>query len=330
MPANLTPQYHKAEEAYRRAQTAEDQLSCLQEMLKEIPKHKGTDKLQADLKQKISRLKADVATAKKSAAKPSRTIPRQGAGRAILVGPPNAGKSQLLTRLTRATPEVAPYPFTTREPIPGMMPWHDVSVQVIDTPPITRDVFDPETQGLVRGADLVLLLVDLGNDDGGDEIQEVWQRFANSKTRLAEATFVDDDDIGVTYTRAVIVANKIDLPDALDRWEFFRESIPKNLQVFQVSAQTGEGLEPLRDAIYAAMNAVRVYTKHPKQKEPDRDSPFSLKQGSTLFDLAELIHRDMAKQLRFGKVWGEHVHDGTVVKPDYVLHEGDIVELHVG
>ncbi len=329
MPANLTPQYQKAEQAYRQATSVEEQLTCLQNMLKEIPKHKGTDKLQADLKHKIAKLKDESAKAsKKAASKPSRTIPRQGAGRTVIVGPPNAGKSRLLSMLTRATPEVAPYPFTTREPIPGMMPWQDVVVQLIDTPAITADLFDPETQSLVRGADLVLLLLDLNNDDGLDQLIEVWNRFEASKTRLAKTTFLDEHDIGVTHTATMLVPNKTDAPEALDRWEIFRELLPFDLPTHLISAETGAGLEELRDAIYAAMDSIRVYTKHPKQKEPDRDRPFSLKLGSTLADLAELIHRDMAARLKFGKVWGTHVHDGTIVKPDYVLHEGDIVELH--
>src|SRR5690242_12335619 len=170
MPANLTPQYKKAEEEYRRAQTPEDELRCLELMLREMPKHKGTDKLQAELKAKISKAKAEVETAKKSAKKGQLGfhLPRQGAGRATILGGPNAGKSQLLAKLTRATPEVAPYPFTTREPQPGMMPWEDVQVQLVDTPPITKDVLDSSLLGLIRGADVVLLMVDLGEDDGID------------------------------------------------------------------------------------------------------------------------------------------------------------------
>src|SRR6187200_1927601 len=166
MPANLTPQYHKAEEEYRRAQTAEDELRCLELMLREIPKHKGTDKLQAELKAKISKARHEAEQAKKSGKKGHHgpIIQRQGAGRVTIIGGPNAGKSQLLAKLTRATPEVAPYPFTTREPQPGMMPWEDAMVQLIDTPPITRDVLDSAIQGLIRGAELVLLVADMGTD----------------------------------------------------------------------------------------------------------------------------------------------------------------------
>ena len=182
MPANLTNQYHKAEEEYRRATDPDEQLRCLQTMLRELPKHKGTDKLQAELKQKISKTKKEVETQKKSGKKGHGVrITRQGAGQVLVIGGPNAGKSQLLNSVTKATPEVADYPFTTRTPLPGMMYWEDVPVQLVDTPPITADLLENYMQGLIRGCDLVLLMVDLGSDDGIEQCQEVIERLAKNK-----------------------------------------------------------------------------------------------------------------------------------------------------
>ncbi|MFO0870410.1 MAG: GTPase [Pirellulales bacterium] len=330
MPANLTPQYHKVEAEYRRATTPEEELRCLEAMLREIPKHKGTDKLQAELKHKISRARADAEQHQKTAKKsgPGIRLPRQGAGRAVLIGGPNSGKSQLLRALTRATPEVAPYPFTTREPIPGMMPWEDVMVQLIDTPPITADVFDPGVLGLVRGADLALLLVDLGNDDGITDLQAVVDQFRGSKTRLARESSLDEEDLGVSYTATFLVPNKIDLPEAAERLQLLHEFCPLDLPEYPISADAGTGLETLRDAIYRALDVVRVYTKLPTKKEPDYDRPFTLRRGGTLLDVAELVHRDLAKNLKGARVWGTAVHDGTLVRADYVLHDKDVVEIH--
>jgi len=330
MPANLTPQYLKAEEEYRRAATLEDEIRCLQVMLQEIPKHKGTDHLQADLKSKLAKAKRELATEKSSGRK-SRglRIPRQGAGTAVLLGGPNAGKSQLICSLTRATPEVAPYPFTTQVPTPAMMPWQDVAVQLIDTPPITRDYMDPYVHGLVRGAELVLLLVDLGSDAGIEQCQDVLDHLGGTKTRLAAQSSLDERDVGLSYTRTFLVPNKIDLAEAAGRLELLHELCPLDFSEFVISASRGIGLEPLREAIYRAMDILRIYSKLPTAKEPDRDRPFTLRRGSTLLELAGQVHKDFVKGLKFARVWGEAVHDGTVVKGDYVLHDGDVVELHM-
>ena len=300
MPANLTQQYRKAEEAYRRASTPEEELQCLQTMLRELPKHKGTDKLQADLKQRISRVKEEAEGGSKSGAKGrSSKIPRQGAGRVILIGGPNAGKSQLMCTLTRATPTVAEYPFTTNEASPGMMPWEDITIQLIDTPPITPDYLDTSAQGLIRGADLTLLMVDLGSDDGVEQCQAVWDRLNETKTRLARESYLDEDDVGLSFTRSLLVPNKIDAEDAQTRLELLHELVEIDLPEFVISAEQGTGVEPLRKAIYEAMDVVRVYTKMPNQKDPDFDRPYTIRRGGTLADIAGIIHKDFATQLKF-------------------------------
>jgi ribosome-interacting GTPase 1 len=331
MPANLTPQYKKAEEEYRRAQTPEDEVRCLELMLREIPKHKGTDKLQAELKAKISKARHEVEHAKKAGKKGHHGphIQRQGAGRATIIGGPNAGKSQLLARLTRATPEVAPYPFTTREPQPGMMPWEDVLVQLVDTPPITTDVLDPTILSLIRGSDLVLLMADVGNDEGIEAVQPVLDRLNQTKTRLANTTHLDEEDIGLSFTQTLLVLNKIDLPGSEDRIALLKEFCPLDFREYRISAEHGTGLEELRSAIYQSLDVVRVYTKLPTKKEADYDRPFTVKRGGTLLDVAELVHRDMAANFKYARVWSTSiVAPGTQMKGDYVVHDKDVVEIH--
>ena len=330
MPANLTQQYLKAEEEYRRAATPEDELKCLQMMLSEIPKHKGTDHLQASLKTKISKVKKEIVAEKKSGKRTRGVrIPRQGAGTAMIIGGPNAGKSQLLAKLTRATPEVAPYPFTTHVPMPGMMPWEDVTVQLIDNPPITADFIEPFMYGLIRSADLVLFLLDLGCDDGIEQFQEAHDRLHDTKTRLAKESYLDESDVGLSYTQTLLLPNKIDLPDAAARLELFHELCPLDFPEYPISAQEGAGLQELAAEIFRRMDVVRVYTKLPSEKQPDMERPFTVGRGQTLFDLASLVHKDYAEGLKFARVWGSAVHDGTTVKGDYVLHDKDIVELHM-
>lgn len=328
MPANLTPQYHKAEQAYRSAATPQEEIACLEVMLREIPKHKGTDKLQADLKQKIARLRKESAHAKPGGKRAGFRLPKQGAGRIVLIGAPNAGKSQLLASLSHAHPVIADYPFSTREPLPGMMPWDDIAIQLVDTPPITREVFEPEVQSLIRSADVVALVVDLGSDDGGQQAAEVVAAIQQTKTKLAKSTYLDPDDVGISYTACVLVFNKSDVPEAEDRLAFFRESLELDWESFVVSAKEKTGLERLANRMFELLDVIRVYTKLPTKKTADFDRPYTLPRGAVLADLARLIHNDMAESLKSARIWGTAVHDGTSVKGDYVLHDKDVVEIH--
>ncbi|MDX1962922.1 MAG: GTPase [Pirellulales bacterium] len=329
MAANLTPQYLKAEEQYRRASDPQEELQWLEVMFRELPKHKASEKMQMDLKTKMSQLRKELGAAKKIPKKvPGNVIPRQGAGTVVLFGGPNSGKSSLLAALTRAQPEIAPYPFTTRQPQPGMMTWEDVTVQLIDTPPITADVLDSGFVNLLRGADLAALVVDLGNDDGIEECQAVVQRFVDGKTRLGRKTCLDEEDVGIAYTQTVVVANKIDAAGAADRLELLHELCPLDLVEYQVSATERTGLEELRHAFYHALDVIRVYSKSPTKKEADFDRPYTVKKGSTLADVAELVHKDLAENLSHARIWGANINPASTIKADYVLADKDIVELH--
>jgi ribosome-interacting GTPase 1 len=330
VPANLTPQYHRAEAAFRQAETPQEELDCLQLMLRELPKHKGTDKLQADLKSKIAKAKAEAAKPAPKATGKTLRIPAQGAGRILLIGAPNSGKSQLLQALTRAQPEVAPYPFTTQNPMPGMMLYEDCPFQLIDLPPVTADFMDPSIVSLVRGADIVFLVVDLDADNLVEDTEAVLQRFAGTKTRLGRKTELDPEDIGVSFTQTLLVLNKCDSAEAQEREQLLDEFLTLDFERFHVSAADGSGLQGLKQAVFDRLEIVRVYTKHPKEKEPDRTKPFTIRKGDTLVEVAQNVHKDMADQLRGARVWGPNVHDGTTVKPDYEPVDGDVVELHAG
>ncbi len=330
MPANLTPQYAQAEEEYKQAKTAEEKLAALKKMYATLPKHKGTEKLQAELKAKISQTKEEIEHERHSPKKGgvSYKVPKQGAGQYVVVGAPNAGKSRLLTRLTRATPEVAAYPFTTREPHVGMMDWQDVRVQLIDLPPITADYMEGYLSSMVRTADRALLLVDLGDDDGPFAAEAVLDRLAQAKTVLAGQVPEAEEDVTVQHVPTLLVANKSDLPGAADRLEIVRELFGQRFPIHVIAAEHGTGLEELRDAVYRFLNVIRVYTKRPG-KPPDMGSPFTCPAGSTLLELAALVHRDFAEKLKSARIWGTGVYDGQTVTREHVMHDKDVVELHV-
>jgi ribosome-interacting GTPase 1 len=330
MAANLTPQYLEAEAEYKKAHTAEERLASLKKMYSLLPKHKASEKLQAELKTKISEAREEVEREKKSPKKGgvSYKIPRQGAGQYVLIGAPNTGKSRLLTRLTRATPEVAPYPFTTREPHAGMMEWEDVRVQLIDLPPVTADFLEPYVSSMVRTADACLLVVDLADDDGPFAAETAVDRLHQVKTVLIGQPPETNDDPSIHYTQTLLVANKADASGARDRLEIVREMFGSRFPIQVVDAETGTGLEDLRTAIYRFLNVIRVYSKKPG-KPPDMAAPFTCPAGSTVLQMAELVHRDFADKLKSARIWGTGVFDGQTVQRDHVLHDKDVVELHV-
>jgi len=310
MAVNATPQYKKAEEEYRRAQTAEQQIACLEKMLVLLPKHKASEKLQSDLKTRLKEARGELA-AEKAAPKKVRTyqFPHQGAGQVVILGGPNAGKSRLLAELTSAKPEVAPYPFTTREPHPGMMAWEDVAVQLIDTPPITDTFFEPYLQNIVRSADVVLLCFDGSSDDAPDQTAEVIRQMTQVRIKT------------------LVVATHADDPGCADRLAFFDEMFPQRFEVQPVEFERAESIAQLRDRIYKMLNVIRVYTKAPG-KPADRKSPFTIPAGGTVEDLAERIHKDLAVKLTHARIWGSGVHDGQSVGREHVLADRDLVELH--
>jgi ribosome-interacting GTPase 1 len=328
MAVNATPQYKKAEEEYRRAQTIEEQIACLEKMLVLLPKHKASEKVQSDLKTRLKEARGELA-AEKAAPKKVRTyqFPRQGAGQVVILGGPNSGKSRLLAELTSAKPEVAPYPFTTREPHPGMMAWEDVSVQLIDTPPITDTFFEACLQNIVRSADAVLLCFDGSSDDAPDHTAEVIRQIEHRKTVLARESGFVEDDLTQIRIKTLLVPTRADDPGRADRLAFFEEMFPQRFEAQPVEFERTDSTAALRDRIYKMLNVIRVYTKAPG-KPADRKSPFTIPAGGTVEELAEKIHKDLAAKLTHARIWGSGVHDGQSVGREHVLADRDLVELH--
>ena|SRR5215471_6222501 len=163
MPANLTPEYLAAEREYKSAQTHVEKIEALERMLARLPKHKGTEKLQADLKRRLSQARKE--SQKKGGAHtvPFWVVEREGAGQVALIGPPNSGKSKLLCALTHARPEVADYPFTTRLPTPGMMTFENVQIQLVDLPPLAAEFMEPWLPRVIRAAHAAVLVLNLND-----------------------------------------------------------------------------------------------------------------------------------------------------------------------
>ena len=329
MPANLTPEYHRAEERLRSARTTGEKIAALEEMLRVIPKHKGTDHMQADLKARIAKLRKE--PPKKGARSSfSYIIPREGAGQVAVAGPPNTGKSSLVRALTRATPEVGDYPFTTREPTPGMMVFEDIAFQLIDLPPLSDQYVEPWVFDLIRHADLVWLVLD-GLDPlaGLDEARRLLEaRHVGLCPAGAPLPPPPPEDPTRLWKRTLLVLTGLDKPDVADTIGVVDDLLERRWPLVPVSSPSGAGLGDLKRRTFDALGIIRVYTKQPG-KPPDRSAPFTLPRGATIADLAARIHNDLLPTMKFARVWGASAFSGQAVQKDHVLAEGDVVEIHV-
>jgi len=327
MPANLTPQYLDADKRFKAAKTVEEKVAALEEMLALIPKHKGTEHLQGDLKRRLAKLKAEAEQARRRRGGFSISVDREGAGQVALVGPPNAGKSSLLASLTKAQSEVGEYPFTTRRPVAGMMQFVNIQIQLVDLPAVSDEYMEPWVPSLVRPADLALLVADVSGPSALEDIEAVIGILERSKVALVPPNG-PAPPIGWAHVETLILGNKADAPSAEAALEIVQSYFGSRFPVHAVSAKSGRGLESLRRLIYDALRIVRVYSK-PPGKEPSMQSPVVLPRGSTIVEMAEAIHKDFARQLKYARVWGGTKFSGQRVQRDYVVQEGDVIELHI-
>jgi ribosome-interacting GTPase 1 len=329
MPANLPPQYFAAEKRWREATTIEDQIGALREMLSIMPKHKGTDKLQADLKRRIAKLHREAKEQHKKGGHRVQLgyVPKEGAGQVAVIGPPNVGKSALVRAMTHAHPDVAPYPFTTQKPGPAMMPYEDIQIQLVDTPPLSDTYLVPWLPNLIRLADLALLVVDLGCDPVG-QAQMVIDQMRKTSTHLDARGGESDGQVPIVLVKTMIVGNKSDLPQAAENFQRLQEKLSHDFQMVAISAGKLEGLEGFKIKVFEALEIIRVYTKEPGKK-PDLEQPYVLKRGSTVVDVAAAVHRDFAKTLKHARIWGSAKYGGQNVQRDHQVEDGDIIELHI-
>ena len=330
MPANLTPQYREAEERYRQAKTPEDKLAGLEEMLAIIPKHKGTEHLQGDIKQRISKLKKQEEKTSHGRRTVLYHVEREGGGQVVLIGAPNSGKSKLLSRLTNAQPDIGDYPFTTQLPFPGMMEYEDINIQIVDMPPITEEFAEPWMVAVARNADAVLLVADMSDDAVLDQIESVLNTMEKFRVRLyGWDRPVPADETGVVMPRkTILAANKMDLPHAEDALEMVRELYGDRFPIVAISSETGRGLEDLKQDVFRMLDVIRVYTKIPG-KPADMNAPYVVPHGITVIGLATLVHKEFAQKLKFARIWGASKFEGQMVSREHVLQDRDVIELHV-
>ena len=331
MPANLPPQYYELEREFKNEREPREKLRLAEELLRMMPKHKGTDKLQADMKAKISKLKKQIDGGDKShGARQAAThdhIEKEGAGQAILIGPPNSGKSSLLETLTHAKPLVADYPFTTREPMTGMMTFETVQIQLIDTPPISTESFENYLSGLIRNSDIAVLVADLEARTMLEDLRFIVEKLDERRIILKSEVTEKPDDPRYSFKKTIICAHK----EYEDENGYKRAALKEIFPDFAMVATSiidDDSMLAFKKAVYDALNIIRVYTK-PIGHEADYKDPVILPIGGTVEEAALTLHKDFARKMKFAKIWGEGKFEGQRVQKDFVLSDGDILEFHV-
>ena len=334
MPTNVPPQYREAEERFRAASSIQAKIAALQEMLAIMPKHKGTDHLKAQLRSRLSRLMAELDQGSSKGPASGRTepfsMPKEGGGRATLIGPTNVGKSLLLNKSTGARSRVGAYELSTQEPVPGMLNYEDVRIQLVDTPPISNPSTQGRLYGLLRNTDVFVFVVDLSMDAIA-QAEGVFSALRDWNFDLLERGRTPDNGSPWLSKPTIIAANKADIPGALDQYVEIEDRMGDSFPIVMASAEEEVGFDDLAQEVFDALKVIRVYTKSPRVKldayEPTE--PIVLPIGATVFDAATQLHKDLAQGLRYAVLWGASgKFDGQHVGRSHELTDGDIIELH--
>jgi ribosome-interacting GTPase 1 len=326
MPANLPPQYFDAEKTFREAKDPMEKIAALEEMLAIMPKHKGTDHLRAELRTRIAKLN-QLAAKKSGARRASMAIEKEGAAQVAVIGLPNSGKSQLIATITNASPPVAEYPFTTHGATPGMMEFENIKIQMLDTPPLVPQAIQFWLPPLLRGADALLIMLDLAGDPL-EQMEAIITQLKKMRIVLGDGEGGGDPEFTVWRRKALLIGNKLDLDGASRNYQALKAEYEGRFPVIAVSARQGTGLEELKAKIYEVLDIIRVYTKMPGKK-PDFNDPIVVDRGSTLADAAAEVHKDFAAGMKYARIWGSGKHDGVMARRDHILQDGDIIELHL-
>ncbi len=303
MPINANFEYANAEEKYLQAGTDEEKLAALEEMLRTMPKHKGSENLKANLSTRYRKLKEKIEKDKKSKKGKGKHGIKKADIQAVLVGLTNSGKSSILKSITNAQPRIASYGFTTTQPEIGTLNYANCNIQIIELPPIASENFD---KGIVNNADSLLIVVEKIH-----EIQTVLEQTKQNK-----------------HAKRIIIFNKIDLYNE-DIKRKIRETLrSKKYNFCMVSTATDEGLEDLKEKIFKSFDIIRIYTKHPGKKEKLDNVPVILPPGSTLEDVAKKILHDYSKKVKYAKITGPSCKfPNQKVGLKHIVKDKDIVEF---
>ncbi|MDP4039484.1 MAG: GTPase [Candidatus Pacearchaeota archaeon] len=298
MPINASYEYFEAEKKYLAAQTLEERIKCLEELIRKAPRHKGSENLLAELRLRLKKFREKSEKARK-AGKGKKGIRKEGY-QAALVGKTNSGKSSLLNKLTNANSKVSLTEYSTINPEVGIMDFEGVKIQVIDLPSINGRDFD---SGIANNANCLLLVIN--NFEDLNDIEKVLEK---------------------TEGKRIIVFNKIDLLNENEIRKIDARFRSKRINFIFVSALTGWGVEDLKRKIFSETEMIRVFTKEPGKKK--NEDPVVLKEGSSVKDVAETIYKGFSRRVKETRLTGP---SGKFVNQrvgmNHKLKDMDVVEF---
>ncbi len=308
MPINAGYEYAEAEKKVTEAKTTQEKIKALEHLLSVSPSHKGSEKLRLGIKTKISKLREKVEKDRlKKSGGFSLSIKKEGAAQIVLAGLANSGKSTILNKLTGAKVEIADYPFTTKTPEFGVMDYNGVKIQLVEIPAIFEGYAEsdkgPAFLAIARSSDLVVIVLD-GSGNCENDLDIIDEEFKKVFVQLKK---IKQNAADYEVKKCLVVVNKV----------------MKNFKCpFPVC-----WVDDIKQAVWNMLGLIYIQTKMPGRK-PDWP-PVSLKIGSTVNDLAGLVHKDFIRNFKYARIWGRSVkHDGTTVGLDHELKEGDVIEVH--
>ncbi len=333
------------------AKTPEEKIQALQDFLSHVPKHKGTENLVMWARRRMAELReqAEKDRRKSSGRGLQLFVEKDGAGQVILLG-----DFQLRCTLMRALTKVKQDPVEL--PVVGMTYFEDVRIQLVNPP-----YFTPESRwasriiGMARNAEVLLLTVrdheeyqrfrdflsnngiDLGRPRGRVILERMRTGSGVRVVNMGKLLDTSEEELrryveGFGFRSAIVkIMGEVGLDD-VER-AIFESGTSKPAVLVSPSALSQpsippERLEDIRKSLFIELDVIRVYTKEPF--EPPTKDPLVLRRGSTVADVAKKLHTSLYEGLTYARVWGKSArHQGQRVGPDWILEDGDVVEIHV-
>jgi len=299
---NQSPFYQKAEEEYLSATSDAERLACLEIMMKEVPKHKSSEKMRKNLTNRYKKIKSSIAKQKKSG-KGGQAGIKKADMQCVLAGFPNTGKSTIFQTLTKQQAKTSPHSFTTYQPQLGTFSHEDAQIQIIDIPS-----FPNHDKSLINSTDTLLITI-----DNLDQIQKA------------------EDFYYRTHAKIILIFNKSDLLSESEKRKIkanLKSKYKKYDYIFFSNNPTKTKLNQIKHKIFKTFPIIRIYTKEPK-KSPSPD-PMILKKGSTFKDATEKVRKGMSKKVKRSRVWGpSSKFGGQVIGLNHTLKDKDIIEFLV-